>query len=438
MAHSVLLVAVSVLSVSSLALAGWLYYAQARCKEHRAQLDDANCQVESYKDEISSLKTEIALAQGTQKNLEQQLKQFNETQQKMKDAFNSSASDALERSSKQFLELAKKSFEGEQKDAKAQLEQRKQAVEALVRPIGEALTKYNSSLTEIEKARQASYGSLNKQLELMLADQQRLQQATGDLAQALRRPEVRGQWGEMTLHRLVELAGMSAHCDFDEQRSIEGHADNKQRPDMIVNLPNSRTIIIDAKTPLDAFLNAAQCGDDEQRNQYLNQHIKQIQTQVNNLSSKKYNHQFDRCPDFVVLFIPGESFLYPAIQREPKLVETAMSKGVVIATPTTLISLLKVIALGWQEQQVSENAQKIKELGCQLHERLCVVVDHIQKLGQSLGSAVSSYNHFVGSVENRLMPAGRKFEELGAKSAKALPGEVKIIETVPRDLRTLV
>ena len=350
--------------------------------------------------------------------------------------FEALAGKVFQQSSEQFLKLAAEKFKGEQTKATGELEKQKLGVKSLVDPINETLKGYQKSLQEVEKARQESYGKLGEQVKRMIEDHGKLRQSTDNLVKALRRPEVRGRWGEMQLRRVVELAGMIEHCDFDEQVSVRT-SDGTLRPDMVVRLPNQRNIVVDAKTSLDAFLNAIEADNEADRDSYLQQHVGWINDHVRNLAGKQYASQFDHSPDFVVMFIPGESFLYPAVQRQPDLIEKALEKGVVIAAPTTLISLLKAVALGWREEQLAENAQRISEVGKELHDRLCTASKYVTQLGKAIESAMKSYNSFVGSYESRLLTQARKFEDLGAQSAKQLPasGEVSPLEGTIRELK---
>ncbi len=354
--------------------------------------------------------------------------------QKLDDSLAGLARKSLEDSNRQFLELAKKTFEGEKKDVDAQLRQRQVAVEALVKPIQDKLQQATLAIHEVEKNRKEAYGGLKQQLVAMVSDQKQLRDETANLVKALRRPEVRGQWGEMQLRRVAELAGMAAHCDFTEQSSVESGA---LRPDMVVDLPGGRQIVVDAKTPITAYIDAAEATEDVDRDAGLTRHVRHIEDKVAELSSKRYQDHFASA-DFVVLFIPGESFLYAAASRKPGLIESAMNRNVVIATPTTLISLLKVVALGWREEQLADNAKKIQDLGQELHKRVATLTRHLDNLGKAVGKTVEHYNKFVGSYESQVMVQARKFQELGADSPKELPaeGELPAVEIAPRVLRS--
>ncbi len=426
------------LLVAALVIIAWLY-ANLRASRNDADrlmrdLGVADQQHHALQKELADLRFEFAKAereaavvQETKRQLE---KQFDLIQKQSRESFEALAGDALKKANEQFLQLARKSFESEQKDAAAQLKQREQAIKSLVDPIKERLDQTGKAVSEIEKQREGAYRALREQLGRMIDDQRSLRDTTANLAKALRRPEVRGRWGEMQLRRVAELAGMIDHCDFTEQ--VDAAADGEvQRPDMIVHLPSHRQIVIDAKTPIDAYLSAIEADDDAEREQYFDQHLGQIETQVGKLASKRYQDRF-RSADFVVLFIPGDSFLQPAVQQKPMLLEQAMTKGVVIATPSTLIALLKAVELGWREQKLAENAQRVRDLGVELHARLGTLVNHMSRLGKALNQSVDQYNKTIKSIDSRVLVSARKFSELGADSGKPLPGPGELPQIEPR------
>ncbi len=423
----------SIASVGLLCGCAWLIYARRSLRVERdnlaRELGESDAQNQSLKSENHNLSTEIAVVRETHRNLE---KRTEESQQQLRDVFKSLATDALKQATDQFLHLANKTLEGERQQATHQLEQRRQAIQSMVQPLQQALDKYNSSLGQVESARKEAYGSLKTQVTTLIEDQKLLRGETANLVRALRRPEVRGRWGEVQLRRVAEMAGMIERCDFYPQESTTDQDKNTHRPDMVVRLPTNRQIVIDAKTPLDAFLSAMESTEDGERAAHLDRHVGQIEKQIKSLSEKPYSEQFDRDPGFVVMFIPGESFLQAATDRQPGLIESAMARGVVIATPTTLISLLKVVALGWREEQLAENARRISELGKQLHERIGVVMSHVQQMGGNLERATDAYNKMVGSLESRVLVSARKLEKLGASSSKSLPGQIRTLDVSPR------
>lgn len=382
---------------------------------------------------VGELNTELAVIREQRAQIEKQAEQikaqYKQAQEAARDQFKAVADEVLERSNKRFLQLADENFKGKQTQAEAALAKREQAIKSLVDPIKQSLDQYKQAVQQIEAARKQAYGELTSQVKGLGEAQQHLSRETRSLGQALRRPEVRGRWGEMQLRRVAELAGMIQNCDFYEQEVMDG---GSKRPDMVVKLPGDRSIVVDAKTPFDAYVEAAETEDDAKREELLDRHTRQVETQVRNLASKAYQRQFDRSPDFVVLFIPGESFLHAAVQRKPELIEKAMQSNVVIATPTTLISLLKAVAAGWREQQVAENAKRISELGQELHKRLCTALAHLENLGKAVGKTVEHYNKFLGSMESQVLPQARRFQELGADSRKELPASLEGVDTTTR------
>ncbi len=349
--------------------------------------------------------------------LEQERRMAAERDTMMEKTFTSLAAQALKTNNQAFLQLAEQNLKQFHVLAKGELEQREKSVESLVKPIREALDKTEQQMRLMENERKQAYGSLHKHLESLSQTQQQLQDETRNLVQALRRPEVRGQWGELTLKRLVELAGMVEYCDFFEQEQV-ATAEGARRPDMIVRLPAGREIVVDVKTPLDAYLSAIEAGEEEQRKKFLEHHARKVRERVRELASKAYWDQFTRAPDFVVLFIPGDQFLGAALDVDHGLLEYALQQKIILATPTSLVALLRAVAYGWRQEQLASNAEKIRELGEELFRRLLTFSEHLAKLGRSLDGAVGHFNKAVGSFDSKVLPGARKFTELGISGSK--------------------
>jgi DNA recombination protein RmuC len=326
---------------------------------------------------------------------------------------------ALNANSETFLKLAREVFGNDQVKANASLKEREEAIRQLVEPIRAALAKQETQALELERLRAESHGKLAGQIEGLMNVQSILQRETRNLSTALRRPEVRGRWGELTLRRLVELAGMVEHCDFTEQTQVQA-GEKVLRPDLIVRMPETRELVVDAKTPLDAFMDAIDASDDESRRVALGRHAQQVEQRVRELGQKSYWEQFEHSPEFAVLFLPGDQFLSAALAERPDLLDAALKQSIIIATPSTLMALLKVVAYGWRQAAASQNAAEIRELGQELHRRLSTFVGHLQKVGRSLDNALGAYNAAVGSFERNVTPQARRFTELGA-TADVLP-----------------
>lgn len=338
---------------------------------------------------------------------------------------------ALRENNQAFLQLAQETLKQFHLQGKHELETREKAVENLVQPIREALNKTEQQIGRIEQERREAYGALTKHLETMAQTQQLLHGETRNLVQALRRPEVRGQWGELTLKRLVELAGMVEHCDFCEQQHIDTD-DGRRRPDMIVRLPDGREIVVDVKTPLDAYLNAIEAADEATRQQHLAHHARKVRERVKELAAKAYWSQFPRAPDFVVLFIPGDQFLAAALDLDRALLEDALRHRIMLTTPTSFVALLRAVAFGWRQEQLAENAERIRSVGDELYRRLTTFADHLAKLGRGLDGAVESYNRAIGSFESKVLPGARRFTELGVSAARELENPAPIERALRR------
>jgi len=340
-------------------------------------------------------------------------------------AFKALSSDALARNNQAFLDLARSALAETQQAARSDLEMRQQAIVAMVTPVRASLEKVDSKIQELEKARSGAYAALHEQVRSLLETQAQLRAETGKLVTALRTPGVRGHWGEIQLQRVVEMAGMLDHCDFVTQSTI-GSDDVRIRPDLLVRLPAGKTIVVDAKTPLDAYLRAMEAGDEQSRKARFADHARQVRAQIAALGRKSYWEQFDHAPEFAVLFLPGECFFSAALESDPSLIEAGVDQNIILATPTTLIALLRAVAYGWRQEKLAQSAAEISTLGKELFKRLSDMGDHWNRMGRSLERAVEAYNAATGSLESRVMVSARKFAEL-----KTAPLGVEIAELEP-------
>ena len=365
-----------------------------------------------------------------QKNAEEKLALLEQARDQLKESFQALSSEALSKNNESFLNLAKTTLEKYQEGAKGDLDKRQEAINKTVEPVGIALKTFNERVEKIEERRTQTDASLKQQLQQLAESQVQLNKTTGSLVQALRAPQVRGQWGEMQLRRTVEMAGMINYCDFEEQASVETSDGQRQRPDMIIRLPNERVVVVDSKVPLAAYLDALQSEDPDHQKERMVAHARHIRDHIKALSAKSYWTQFDNTPEFVVLFIPNETIFSAALEQDPQLIEQGVLNKVILATPTTLIALLKAIAYGWQQEAIAREAKEIAALGKELYERVSVVTGHFTKLGKSLDQSVGCYNKAVSSLESRLLVTAKKFDALDSASPDALP-EPSLIEKQP-------
>ena len=381
-------------------------------------------------EKFNRIETELKVEQARHK---QKIEALNEARTQLGDSFSALSKNALDANNELFLQLAKQKLGLFHARAEANLTEKEKSIESLLKPVTDALQKTEKQISEIEKERKEAYGTISAQLKMVTEAQVGLQSETQQLVLALRRPEVRGQWGELTLKRLAELAGMVSHCDFEEQSHQQIDDGKNIRPDMVVRMPEHRELIVDAKTPLDAYLNAVQTNNPDERENHLKHHARKVRERMKELASKAYWSQFKQSPDFVILFIPGEQFLTSALDYDSSLLEDAFANRVILATPTTLVALLRSVAYGWQQAAMSKNAEHIRDLAQDLYKRLHTFSSHMQKVGKNLDDSVSNYNKAVGSLERQVLPGVRKFTEMGVQTKDEIP-RIDEIEKKSREI----
>lgn len=411
----------SVLLTITIALIFLLFKEKKNNRALERQVSEEEKKTLEYKTKLEDFKTFS----------EEKLKLVEVSHQKLRESFQSLSSEALEKNSQNFMAIAKQTLDAYQEKASSTFDKKEQSIKGLFEPLKESLHKMGEGMTKLEKERKADQEGLKEKLSQMIEGERELKKGTECLIRALRTPNIRGRWGEIQLRRIAELSGMINHCDFVEQKQdIDG---DKSRPDMIINLPGDREVIVDAKTPFESYLDAMQATDEDIKESKLKNHAKNLRAHILNLGKKNYWKKFKNTPEFVVMFLPSEGFFSSALENDPSLIEIGVDQKVILATPMTLIGMLRSIAYGWKQQKLSKSAEEIAELGKELYKRLMDMQNHLQKLGKSLSVSIETYNKVIGTYESRVMVTGRKFESLGI-GIKDESEPSKLLEQMPRKL----
>lgn len=420
---------------------GELAELRTRLEERDRRIGDVETELQHEREAVARLQAAVAERREAQARLEadleaerrasaEKLEVLAEAEKKFREVFAALSAETLRQNSQSFLDLAKATLGEFQTGARSELERREQAIGEMVKPLRDSLGKVEEVLRALESKREGAYAALREQVKLLGETQRDLQTETARLVRALRTPVVRGRWGEMQLRRVVELAGMEAHCDFVEQKTLAG-GDSRLRPDMLVHLPGGKTVVIDAKVPVAAYLDALEIEDEEAREEKLREHARQLREHMIQLGSKDYTEHLAEAPDFVVMFLPVEALLSAALRYDPSLIDFGADRNVIPASPTTLIALLRAVAYGWQQEKIAASAREVSERGRELYHRLQVFANHFEGIRKGLEITIRSYNQAVGSLERRVLAAARRFRELGAARGPEIP-ELQAVEETPR------